>query len=100
MKHDVFNQYVDRIVEFFSIDKEELFSKCKKRELVDARHLLYYLCFMRPMKKKYIENYMRDNGYSIRHHSIIHGIEVVKEKLKLDQDYVYVVKKLQDGVNI
>jgi len=43
---------------------------------------------------------MRDNGYDIRHHSIIHGIAVVKEKLKLDEDYIYVVKKLQDGVFI
>jgi hypothetical protein len=100
MKHDVFNQYVDRIVEFFSIDKQELFSKCKKRELVDARHLLYYLCFCRPMKKKYIENYMRENGYDVKHHTIIHGIAVVKEKLKLDDDYVHVVDRLKDGVNI
>jgi len=100
MKHDVFNQYVDKVVEFFSIDKEELFSKCKKRELVDARHLLYYLCFVRPMKKKYIENYMRDSGYDVKHHTIVHGIAVVKEKLKLDQDYVKIVSMLQEGVNI
>ena len=100
MKHDIFNKYVDKIVEHFSIDREELFSKCKKKELVDARYLLYYLCFIRPMKKKYIENYMKDNGYDIKPHTIRYGISIVNEKLKSDKDYVRIVDVLQKGVSI
>ena len=57
MKQDVFNQYVDRVTDLYQIKKFELFSKSKKRELVDARHLLYYLCAKRPMKLIYIQKY-------------------------------------------
>jgi len=44
MKQDVFNQYSERVADVFHVTKEELFSKSKKPELVDARRLLYYLC--------------------------------------------------------
>ena len=36
MKHDVFNQYVERVADLFNINKEDIFSKSKKREFVDA----------------------------------------------------------------
>ena len=80
MKSDVFNQYVDRISELFKIEKKDLFIKSKKQELVDARHLLYYLCSNRPMKLIYIEKYMEENGYNIKHNSIIHGINSIEKK--------------------
>jgi len=31
MKQDVFNQYVERVVDLFQVTKEDLFSKSKKR---------------------------------------------------------------------
>lgn len=100
MKQDVFNQYVERIADLFNISKEEFFSKSKKRELVDARHLLYYLCSQRPMRINYIQKYMTDSGYIIQHSSIIHGIKVVEERLNRDNDYVSVVKDIQRAVFI
>jgi chromosomal replication initiation ATPase DnaA len=100
MKQDVFNQYVDRISDLFNIKKEDLFSKSKKRELVDARHLLYYLCFQRPMRINYIQKFMQENGYNIQHSSVIHGINVVTERIKTDYDYVSVVKDVQKSVFI
>lgn len=100
MKQDVFNQYVERISHLFNVSEEELFSKSKKRELVDARHLLYYLCSQRPMRINYIQKYMNDKGYVIQHSSIIHGIKVIEEKLKNDNDYVSIVKDIQRAVFI
>jgi chromosomal replication initiation ATPase DnaA len=100
MKQDVFNQYAERVSDLFQITKEELFSKSKKRELVDARYLLYYLCFKRPMRINYIEKYMTDNGYNIKHSSIIHGISVTEEKLKTDKDYLSIVKDVEKAVFI
>ncbi len=100
MKQDVFNQYAERVADLFHVTKEELFSKSKKRELVDARHLLYYLCSKRPMRINYIEKYMNENGYAIRHSSIIHGINVMEQKLLTDKDYVTIVKDVEKAVFI
>lgn len=100
MKQDIFNQYADRIVDIFSISKEELFSKSKKREIVDARYLLYYLCHKRPMTITYIQRYMKENGYDIQHSSIIHGINDVVGRVKDDADYLQTVKELEKAVFI
>lgn len=100
MKHDVFNQYVERVADLFSISKDDIFSKSKKRELVDARHLLYYLCSKRPMQITYIQKYMNDAGYDIKHSSIIHGISAVETKIAGDKDYVSVIKDVERAVFI
>lgn len=100
MKHDVFNQYVEKISDLFGISKDELFSKSKKRELVDARHLVYYLCSKRPMQITYIQKYMNEAGYDITHSSIIHGISAVEQKIAKDKDYVSVVKEVERAVFI
>jgi chromosomal replication initiator protein len=100
MKHDVFNQYVERVSDLFGISKDEIFSKSKKRELVDARHLVYYLCSKRPMQITYIQKYMNEAGYDIKHSSIIHGIASVEQKIADDKDYVSVVKDVEKAVFI
>ncbi len=100
MKHDVFNQYVERVADLFNISKEDIFSKSKKREFVDARHLVYYLCSKRPMQVTYIQKYMNEAGYDIKHSSIIHGISAVEQKIAEDKDYVSVVKDVERAVFI
>lgn len=100
MKVDIFNQYVERLTELFGITKENLFSKSKERELVDARYLLYYLCFKRPMNISYIQKYLLDNGYDIKHTTILYGIRIVEKRVKEDPDYMQIVKDIQKAVFI
>jgi chromosomal replication initiator protein len=100
MKHEVFNQYVERVVNLFGITKEAFFSKTKKREVVDARQLIYYLCAKRPMQITYIERYMNESGYEIKHSTIIHGITAVEKRIAEDKDYVSVVKEVERAVFI
>lgn len=100
MKNDIFNQYVDRILELFEISREELFSKSKRRDIVDARYLLYYLCHKRPMTLSYIQKFMKANGYEIQHSSVIHGINTTLERVKNDIDYSQVVKDMEKAVFI
>tara|TARA_R100000935_G_C2839573_1_gene170196 strand:+ start:1587 stop:1889 length:303 start_codon:yes stop_codon:yes gene_type:complete len=95
MKLDVFNNYVAEVCNRFAIDEETLFVKSKRRDIVDARHLLYYLCYTRPMRIVYIQEYMADRGYTINHSSVIHGISIVDGKLDTDNDYVETVKDIQ-----
>lgn len=100
MKEDVFNQYVERVIDLFGLKKEDLFSKSKKQILVDARHLLYYLCFTRPMQVMYIQKYMNANGYLIKHSSIIYGISVLEKRIAEDNDYLSIVKDIEKAVYI
>ena len=100
MKSDIFSQYVDRIIHLFNISREELFSKSKRRDIVDARHLLYYLCYKRPMTLSYIQKFMRESGYPTQHSSVIHGINIVTSRVKDDGDYLQVVKDIDKAVFI
>lgn len=95
MKQDIFNTYVDRVAKLFGITKEELFRKSKQRDLVDARFLLYYLCYIRPMQINYIQKYMTESGYKIEHSSIIHGIAVIEARTRIDKDYSLTINKIK-----
>jgi chromosomal replication initiation ATPase DnaA len=100
MKKEVFNQYVDRVVNLFDINKDELFAKNKRRDIADARQLLYYICYKRPMQINYIQKFMKENGYPISHSSIIHGINCVERKMTSDKDYFNVMKEITKAVSI
>lgn len=100
MKVDIFNQYVERVCDLFGITKESLFSKSKQRQLVDARYLLYYLCFKRPMTISYIQKYLLDSSYPTQHTTIIYGISTVDKRIKDDADYMQIVKDIQKAVFI
>jgi chromosomal replication initiation ATPase DnaA len=88
------------VLDLFSVTREELFSKSKKRNIVDARQLLYYLCFNRQMQLIIIKNFMINNGYEIAHNSIINGIRVVDDKVKEDRDYQSIIKDIDKAVFI
>lgn len=100
MKKEVFNMYAKGVAEVFNIDVSELFNKSRKRELVDARQLLYYLCYTRPMRISMIQDLMNENGYETKHSPIINGIKSMKNKLKEDPDYRVLVSRLQEQVTI
>jgi len=95
MKEDVFNAYVDKVLALFKITREEFFAKDKRRDLVDARQLLYFLCSNRPMRIRYIQEYMKTNGYEISHSSIIHGIDQIRNRIEEDKDYVHIIKDIE-----
>ena len=55
MKQNIFNEYATQCADLFSISEELLFTKSKRRDIVDARYLLYYMCSERPMRIVYIQ---------------------------------------------
>ncbi|MHA1288777.1 MAG: hypothetical protein ACTSPB_15390 [Candidatus Thorarchaeota archaeon] len=94
MKLNIFNDYVTEVANLYNLEEEQIFLKSKERGIVDARHLLYYLCYFRPMKLKYIQEYMAQRGYEIGHSSIIHGIQSVQNAIEQDEDYQKVINTL------
>ena len=94
MKLNIFNDYVTEVANLYNIEEEKILEKSKERGIVDARHLLYYLCYYRPMKLKYIQDYMGQRGYEIGHSSIIHGIQSVHKAMAQDDDYQKVINDI------
>ena len=99
MKREIFDKYVDEVTRLFGISKEQFFTKNKKRDISEARQVVYYLCYRRPMQITYIEQYMRANGYDVRHPTIIHGITVMIERANADKDYFKLIEKIEQCVH-
>ena len=95
MKKEIFNHYVNAVAKRFDITQEEMFAKTKKRESVDARQLLYYLCISRPMRVSYVEKFLQEIGFPASRSAIIHGSNVVKKMIEEDTDYHHIVKSCQ-----
>ena len=96
MKKDIFDGYAIAIAKQFHLTLDQMFDKTKKREIVDARQMLYYLCMERPIRISYIQRFMEEQGHSVAHSTIIHGYKKAKELIDKDQDFLEVVSKLQN----
>ena len=96
MKKDIFDSYAKAIASQFHLTLDQMFDKTKKREIVDARQMLYYLCMERPIRISYIQRFMEEQGHSVAHSTIIHGYKRAKEMIDQDKDFKHVVKVLQD----
>tara|TARA_R110000796_G_scaffold26700_4_gene73843 strand:- start:831 stop:1208 length:378 start_codon:yes stop_codon:yes gene_type:complete len=96
MKKHIFDGYAKAIAEQFHLTLDQMFIKSKKREVVDARQMLYYLCMERPIRISYIQRFMEAQGHTVSHSTIIHGYKKAKEMIDTDVDYKEVVNKLQD----
>ena len=96
MRKHIFDDYAKAIAEQFHLTLDQMFIKTKKREVVDARQMLYYLCMERPIRISYIQRFMEAQGLGVSHSTIIHGYKKAKEMIDTDVDYKQVVNKLQD----
>jgi chromosomal replication initiation ATPase DnaA len=100
MKEQIFNQYAQRVAKLFGITEEQLFSRTKIREIVDARQLLIYLCYKRPMKLVTIETFLNNKGHKINHSTIGHSIKIVDQKITDDRDYRTIISNIENSVFI
>jgi chromosomal replication initiation ATPase DnaA len=95
MKNEIFNDYVERIVDVYKIPREEIFSKNKRMDVVDARQMVYYLCKKRNMSLTLIKKYMMENGYDIGLSTIRHGIQAMEDRITNDSDYKQIINKIK-----
>ena len=95
MKTEIFKEYTDKILKAFDITRDEMFSKSKRRELVDARQMLYYACSKRPMRVVYIQKYMKESGYDVGHTTILHGIKEMGKRVESDKDYARLFNQIK-----
>ncbi len=80
MQRKVFIKYLFNIINSFNISVDDFFKKTKDREIVEARHIFYWLCYNDgKLKISVIVRMMKDYGYNIGHSSVIYGINTIDE---------------------
>jgi len=73
MKKEIFDYYANKVAQNFGLTQEELFTKNRSRDYVDARWILYYICIERPISKASIQKFMFENGFSVGSTTILRG---------------------------
>ena len=100
MKEDIFKQYLDAIAKVFRVPKEVIVSNSKDADAVEARQLLYYLCFQRQMRMVQIQRFMTKEGYDPGRPGILKGIRQATKKVDTDPDYQTVTDRINNNVFI
>jgi len=95
MKGNIFEAYANAVAKQFHLELDEIFNKDKRRDLVDARQMLYYLCMERPIRVSYIQRYMAEHGCDVFHSTIIHGYKKAKKMVEEDEDYKAIVDLIE-----
>ena len=95
MKKDIFEIYANAVAKQFHLNLDQMFSDTRRRDIVDARQMLYYLCMERPIRVSYIQRFLSEHGYEVYHSTILHGYKKAKELVDKDQDYQQVVQEIK-----
>lgn len=69
------------------VAKSDLFTATKQQDVVDARQMLFWLCRDAGISISYIQKYLKHNGLSMSHSTIIHGLNRM-DSIMEDDDYV------------
>tara|TARA_R110002012_G_scaffold16404_4_gene63414 strand:+ start:13381 stop:13680 length:300 start_codon:yes stop_codon:yes gene_type:complete len=91
MKKEIFDNYANAVADKFHLNLGDMFTNSRKREIVEARQMLYFLCRERPIRLNYIQRFMEENGLPISHSTILHGIRRAKEFVSNDDDYKNII---------
>lgn len=100
MKKEIFLQYMDAISNQWNIEKDFIVSGSKRKDHVEARQMLYYLCSERGMRLSEIQRYMADQGYDPKHCPIHRGIKKIKQKMEEDRDYKTIASRISNSIFI
>ena len=93
MTPENFNTSVKSVSSVLQISEEQLFSRSREKPIVDARHILFYLCNKRHgMPLVYIKKYMSERGHTVHHATIKHGIDKVRGLLDVDHINISIFK--------
>ena len=94
MKRKIFDKYIDLVGDVLEISKEDIFTKTRKRENVEARDLLFYLCSQRNMRGNFILERCKENGLDLDDSQISRGKSKIEDLIKSDPDWKELVNNL------
>jgi len=96
MKRDIFDVYATAIAKKFHITLDEMFAKNRRRDIVDARQMLYYLCMERPIRVSYIKRFMEEHGHTVTHSNIVMQYKKAKKLIDNDSDFKKLINDILD----
>ena len=94
MKKEIFDKYASLVADQFYIKLEDMFSKSRVHPRPEARQMLYYLAYERPIKISSIRRFMEENGLPVQHNTVMKGYKNAKKTVEQDKDYRAFVKKV------
>lgn len=94
MKRMIYESLMNNVSTVFGLSKEEILTPTKKRDVVDARQVIYYVCSKKNMRLAHIQSYLKQDGYSVTHSTIINGIKRVEAEMEFDHDYAKIINQL------
>ena len=62
MKKEIFDKYSKAVAKQFNLTLDEMFSKTKRQDIVEARQILYYLCKERFIQFSYIQRFLEESN--------------------------------------
>lgn len=98
MKKDIFDAYAEAVADKFHLTLGEMYTKTRKREVVEARQMLYFLAQERPIRLSYIKRFMDENGLPVEHSTIVHGYKKAKAFVESDPDYKHILEEIKNKV--
>ena len=96
MKRDIFDVYATAIAKKFHITLDEMFAKNRRRDIIDARQMLYYLCMERPIRVSYIKRFMEEHGHTVTHSNIVMQYKKAKKLIDNDSDFKKLINDILD----
>ena len=96
MKKEIFDKYASLVADQFFIKLEDMFSKSRVHPRPEARQMLYYLAFERPIKIGSIRRFMEENGLPVQHNTVMKGYGKAKKSVEQDKDYREFIKKISN----
>jgi chromosomal replication initiation ATPase DnaA len=100
MKREIFDRYVTKVADAYGVEEEVLFHTTRKQTVVDARHMLFYLCITRPMAIYVIREYMASRGLPIQQSAIMNGVRKAENHKHKDKDYAQVLSNIANTVKL
>ena len=96
MKEFIYQKILKNICSHLGVESSDLFVKSKETGVVDARQLLYYLCYNNSnMKLTEISSYTNNQGFHEDQANISRSVESFSKKLESDKDLQAIVDKLK-----
>ena len=100
MKKEIFLQYLEAVLKLYGIKRDVLFSGSKKPDAIEARQMLYYLCYKRQIRQCHIRQYMVEQGYDPKPAPILNGIKRVTDRVNSDNDHRTIVDRISNSIFI
>lgn len=93
-KRNQFNSYVKSVAVAFDVSEDDIFSDSREKDVIDARHMIMYLCKARPMPMKFIHSMFDERGLVMDYTSVMYGCKSGEKKAKKDVDFSETVQQI------